>query len=150
MSLKKNIAHRVPSYICRIFINFIITFIIISSAYSNNNSTKWSVWMPLQESGISWRFHSDDEPMNSKYRAYFEFSRSDLKSERKGSRTYAHVRLNFEGYSSPVSASFHTDNKKDWRYMPYPLVEDNLKFSSRVGYSENRKQPKEWSEGEIN
>jgi len=120
--------------------------VIISSTYSNDNSSSWSVWMPLQETGISWRYHCDKEPMQGKYRAYFEFSRSDAKSERKGSKTYAHVRLDFEGYSSPVTASFHADNKKDWRYMPYPLVKDNLIFTSRVEYSEYRKQPKEWSE----
>ncbi len=146
MLLKNNHAHRLPSYICRIFIAFIITFVISSAAYSNDNSTKWSVWMPLKETGVSWRYHCDDEPINGKYRAYFEFSRSDLKSERKGSRTFVHVRLDFEGYSSPVRASFHVDSKKDWRYMPYPLVKDDLKFTSRVGYSEYRKQPKEWSE----
>lgn len=100
MTLKINHALRLPSYICRIFITFIITFVISSAAYSNDNSTKWSVWMPLQETGISWRYHCDDEPINGKYRAYFEFSRSDLKSKRKGSRTYAHVRLDFEGFSS--------------------------------------------------
>lgn len=146
MTLKSNLALRSYSCICRIFITFIITFVISSAAYSNDNSTKWSVWMPLQETGISWRYHCDDEPINGKYRAYFEFSRSDLKSERNGSRTYVHVRLDFEGYSFPVGASFHTDNKKDWRYMPYCLVKEKLKFTSRVGYSEYRNQPKEWSE----
>lgn len=146
MSLKSIFVLRIFSRFYRIIVNFIITFVIINSAYSKDNSTEWSDWMPLRETGISWRYHCDDKPINGKYRAYFEFSRSDPISKRIGAKTYAHVRLNFKGYSSAVRVSFHTDYKKDWRYMPYPLVKDNLNFTSRVRYSQYRKQPRVWSD----
>ena len=146
MSIKSNIILRKVFRMRSIFIILFLSLVFFSSAHSIDNWTKWSDWMSLQDTGISWRYYCDLEAYDGKYRAFFEFSRSDVISKRIGDRTYAHVRLKFEGYSNPVKASFYTDNKKEWHYMPIRLIKGSLHFTSRVVYSRYRKQPEEWSE----